>query len=352
MGRIGISYNDVTRAITTLQSLNKNTTVDNIREVMGTGSKSTIARFLREWKAKHGLSSDDHSTLPSDLLSMVNGLWTAMREKVDNQSAEHKKEIDGKMTQLQKQLNQQKQGTSDLQQKIHKLEEQHHKKTEECNSLKAALALENQEKIQMIERASNLELRHKENREENTRLHKLLKNVQENLEHYQAATQQLRQEQSLQIEKQHNEFEQQLSQLRSQLESTSTEKSNYQAQCAQLNKSIDELEAEQKTLNLQYKEMQQKYTTLKAAFEKKEKDYEQLSKTHQQQSINLESKQYAVIELQLRIKSSDEKIASLEGDLSSAKNKIYNLRHENQVILQEKANLEGQFKQLQIGVRV
>ena len=53
MARIGITYHDVTRAIATLQTLQKNPTVDHIREILGTGSKSTIARFLREWKAKH-----------------------------------------------------------------------------------------------------------------------------------------------------------------------------------------------------------------------------------------------------------------------------------------------------------
>jgi chromosome segregation ATPase len=347
MGRIGITYHEVTKAIAALQSLQKNPTVDNIREVMGTGSKSTIARFLREWKAKQGLHKDDDGALPSDLLSIVNGLWYAMQEKADHQTALHQKEMDEKMAQLQLQLNQYKQSQSEAQQKIHTLEEQSHKKTAECDALKTAFIAENQEKIQMIERASNLESRHQEGQAENTRLHQLLKHVQENLEHYQAATQQLRQEQSLFIEKQRNEFDQQLSQLRSQLEFTLTEKANYQTQWIQLNKNHEALESEQKILVLRHKEVQQQYTLLKLSFDKIEKDYEQLSKTQQQQVLNLETKHHAVIELQLKVKSSDEKIASLESDLSSANNKIHNLRHEYQFMSQEKANLEGQLKQLQ-----
>src|SRR5438552_1528065 len=115
MGRIGISYQDVAKAISTLQSLQKNPTVDHIREVMGTGSKSTIARFLREWKAKHGLHNDDGATLPSDLLSIVNSLWNAIQEKADNQAAEHQKETDEKTAQLQAQVSQIRQRESDLQ---------------------------------------------------------------------------------------------------------------------------------------------------------------------------------------------------------------------------------------------
>jgi len=41
MGRIGITYQDVAKAIPTLQGQQKNPTVDNIRELLGTGSKST-----------------------------------------------------------------------------------------------------------------------------------------------------------------------------------------------------------------------------------------------------------------------------------------------------------------------
>ncbi len=192
-----------------------------------------------------------------------------------------------------------------------------------------------------------LEARRQESNAENERLHQLLKHVQENLEHYQAATQQLRAEQSLQIEKQRNDFDQQLSQLRCQLELMVIEKSNYQAKYEQLNKNTSEFESEQKMLVLQNKETQQQYTVLKLSFDKLEKDYEQLSGMHKQQSINLENKHHAVIELHLKIKSNDEKIASLERELSSANDRVHNLRHEQQFISQEKANLEGQLKQLQ-----
>ncbi|MEO8402003.1 MAG: DNA-binding protein [Gammaproteobacteria bacterium] len=347
MARIGITYHDVTKAIATLQTLRKNPTVDHIREILGTGSKSTIARFLREWKAKHGLRNDDDGALPSDLLNIVSGLWNAMQEKAGNQTAESQKESEEKLAKLLQQLNQYKQLESDLQQKIHMLEEQLHKKSEEFDALKVEYNVENQEKVQMVERVLNLESRHQENQAENTRLHQLLKHVQENLEHYQAATQQLRQEQSLSIEKQRSEFDQQLSQLRSQLELISTEKLNYQVQCAQLNKNNESLENDNKTLALQYQEINQQFSLLKITSDKLQKDYNKLLEMHQQQSINFDSKHHAVIELQIKLKLSDEKIALLESDLSCANNKVQNLRHEHQFTSQEKANLEGQLKQLQ-----
>jgi chromosome segregation ATPase len=48
------------------------------------------------------------------------------------------------------------------------------------------------------------------------------------------------------------------------------------------------------------------------------------------------------------MQSKDEKIASLEDNVAKANDKIEALRHESQFALQEKSNLEGQLKQMQI----
>ena len=347
MGRIGITYQEVAKAISTLQSQQKNPTVDHIREILGTGSKSTIARFLREWKSKNGLQNDDDGALPSDLINLVKGLWGALQEKADNQSAESIKECDEKMVQMQQQLSGYRQSQSEASVKIHTLEEQNNSKTDEINTLKQALNAEQHEKIKITERATNLESNKEQTQAEIERLHQLLKHVQDNLEHYQMATQQLRQEQALQIEKQRSEYEQKISQLQNQIELIFAEKTNYQAQCVQLNKTHGQLEIDHKEHVLQYNEMQQQHSMLKASHEKMQKDYEQLVTTHQQQSQNLEGKHHTVIELQLKLKSEDEKITVLENELSKANDKVNALRHDHQFTAQEKANLEGQLKQFQ-----
>lgn len=347
MGRIGISYQDVAKAIPKLQGQQKNPTVDNIREILGTGSKSTIARFLREWKSQHGLQNDHDGSLPSDLLGMVKGLWDRLQEKANNQATEYQQEADTKITLMQQQLNQHKQLQTDWQLKIHGLEEQLHQQIEDNKQLKIALTSEQQEKIKVVERAAALGARCHESQAENDRLHKLLKHVQENLEHYQAATQQLRQEQSLLIEKQRSEYEQRLLQLQKQTEVITIEKFLYQTQYTQLNKAYEALETEHKTLILQHKEIQKQYGSSKIAHDRMQQDLDRLSQQHQKQSQNLDAKQLAVIELQLKLTAEDDKIASLEKALSKANDKVHALRHDYQFTLQEKANLEGQVKQLQ-----
>jgi len=120
-----------------LQGKQRNPTVDAIRETLGTGSKSTIARFLREWKAQHGLHSHDNGRLPSNLLAIVTGLWDTMCNKTDKEVTRYRQESDTKIVQLQHQLHQARQLETGLQQNIHPLEETLHQKKETIQQLEA-----------------------------------------------------------------------------------------------------------------------------------------------------------------------------------------------------------------------
>lgn len=347
MSRIGITFDEVKKAIAELQGRQRNPSVDNIREILGTGSKSTIARFLREWKAQHGLASDSDGRLPSDLLGIVNGLWDTLQHKADVQIDLYRQESETKSTQIQQQLVQARQLEASLRQNIHTMEEQLHQQNEEMQQLKARLITESHEKIKMTERAASLELRCQENHAENQRLHQLLKHVQGNLEHYQTATQKLREEQSLILEKHQHGYEQRLSQLLAQVHAVTSENATVQAQHDQLTKAHKSLIAEHKELSAQYIGLQRQQEHTNAEYEKIQYRHDELKNQKQMQASEQAAFQKTAIELQLNIKSRDEKIASLEGAIARANDKIETLRLENQFALQEKANIEGQLKQMQ-----
>lgn len=347
MSRIGITFEEVKTAIAELQGKQRNPTVDAIREILGTGSKSTIARFLREWKAQHGLHSNDNGRLPSDLLGIVNGLWDSLRNKADTEVTQYRQESDTKVVQLQQQLHQARQVEAGLQQNIHTLEESLHQKKETIQQLEARLITESQEKIKLSERLTAMELRRQEHKEENQRLHQLLKHVQENLEHYQAATQKLREEQSLLIEKQRNDYEQRLLQLLAQANAASNEKLALQAQHDQLAKAHELVGKEHATLTTQHVQIQGQYESLKIVYSKIQNNYDVLNTQNQAQMAELTALQHAIMELQFNIKSRDEKIVSLEELIVRSNDKIEILRHENQFSLQEKASLQGQLHQMQ-----
>ena len=95
MARAGILYSHVTRAATQLATAGKNPTVDSVREAMGgTGSKSTIAPMLKQWKAEHvGVMAATGVGLPADLLEAVKSVYQRLQEaaraQVDQLHAEH-----------------------------------------------------------------------------------------------------------------------------------------------------------------------------------------------------------------------------------------------------------------------
>jgi len=99
MGRAGILYSHVAQAAAQLIGAGKNPTVDSVREALGgTGSKSTIAPFLKRWKAEQqDTMAAVESGLPASLLQAVTGLYEHMQaeltRKLDQARQQHAEEL-------------------------------------------------------------------------------------------------------------------------------------------------------------------------------------------------------------------------------------------------------------------
>ena len=95
MARAGILYSQVAQAAAALAAAGTNPTVDTVRVALGgTGSKSTIAPMLKQWKAEHEGQVVAASTgLPADLLEAVRAvhqrLEAAAQVQVEQLRAAH-----------------------------------------------------------------------------------------------------------------------------------------------------------------------------------------------------------------------------------------------------------------------
>lgn len=95
MARAGILYSHVAKAAAQLAAAGKNPTVDSVREQLGgTGSKSTIAPLLKQWKMQHqGETAAAGAGLPVDLLEAVKGVYERVQadaqRQIDLARAEH-----------------------------------------------------------------------------------------------------------------------------------------------------------------------------------------------------------------------------------------------------------------------
>lgn len=94
MARAGILYSDVAKAATKLIEEGKNPTVDSVRNALGgTGSKSTIAPFLKRWKAEHqGEIAQAEAGLPPTLLAAIKGLHQHMQAEFAEQLEQAKQQ--------------------------------------------------------------------------------------------------------------------------------------------------------------------------------------------------------------------------------------------------------------------
>lgn len=347
MSRIGINYLDVTTAISKLQVQSKAITGDNIREVLGTGSKSTITQYLREWKQQQGLSIGDSASLPTELLTAVKELWSRLQTKADNTIDSYREECDTALREVQQQLNQYKTQDTEWQGRVHVLEEKLHHYGEDNKRLNTAFIAEQQEKIKAVERVESLQSRHQESEAEKERLHQLLKHVQANLEHYQTATQQLRQEQDMVMEKQRATYEQKLLQLQQRVELVMRERTFLEAHSSSLDKDYGLLIAKHTALETQTQELQKKNSEWELSCAKISQSYECVSQEFSTQGQALEVKNRELIECQFRTRLAEDNIESLQKALSAAENKIAALRDDYLFVAQEKVNLEGQVKQFQ-----
>jgi chromosome segregation ATPase len=346
MGRIGVNYQDVTQAIHTLQGQQKTPTVDNVRGVLGTGSKSTIARLLREWKAQSGIAAADEATLPPALLALTKGLWDKMRETTENQASEYRKTCDAVVLKHQQQLQETQKARAALETKQHQYEETLHQTNTAKAQLQNDLQSKETELAKTNERLAALHSTHQNSQQEITRLHDLLKHVQANLEHYQLATQKHQQEQSLLLEKQQNTYEKRVADLQQNINHLTAEKAQYQAENKQINHALNNLKNMHETLKQAYQKTQQQNEQLKTSNNNQEKALATLQNKDQQSTRELAKKNQTLATLQTKLDMSHENHQALKNELSATQDKIESLRQDCAFLSQEKANLAGQIKQL------
>lgn len=337
MGRAGVTLLDVEKAALQLQGRGKNPSVDAIRELLGTGSKSTITQHLRDWKS---VQQEAQGKLPNELLALVTGLW----ERLNNQADQRVTEIENNHTQQEQAI---KQTLFQTQKELEQLKKHNHHHEEALAESSAKnktiennrLALQ-QELAQLTERHHVTVQQLDENKKENTRLHQLANNIQSNLEHYQNSMQQLRTEQQLVNEKQQAQYQQQIQLLQQELQHARQQVQNFEGQAQQFKAQHNDLFAAQTEL----KQQNQQQTRDVALLTEQKQTAEQKIQVYKKE---LSEKSTSIIDTEKQLALFMEKSKTLEKTLQEAEDKIEALRQEKLFLTQEKAELHGALKQLE-----
>lgn len=82
MGRLGVSFTEVSAAANELVSQGRVPTVEQVRIILGTGSSSTLAKHLRQWKQNKELIRTELALeeIPPELNAVIKGLWERVRQ--------------------------------------------------------------------------------------------------------------------------------------------------------------------------------------------------------------------------------------------------------------------------------
>lgn len=328
MGRNGINYKDVADAAIKVSASNAIPTVDRIREILGTGSKSTIARYLRDWKANNGpvLNAND---LPAELITLITGLWQSLQSSAEQEILAYKQETDLKVNELDHQLVKTQKTNTEQQEQIHELKIAIQQEMEKNKALNENLINDRMEASKQQERAHSLEKSLNEHKDENKKLHMLLNNIQNNLEHYQSSMQKLQQEQSLTAERQKSQFDQELSALRSQLFASNNDSNNLKLQIERLQHQVSKYENVElcnKSLEKTLKEKEKQLNILEAK-------YVTILKQNETTNQNLDLTIKQLIEAEQKTAVAVSRFSDLEQALQEASDKIIALHHEHLILL-------------------
>ena len=336
MSRIGITYEEVTNAAKRLQERGENPTVDRVRELLGTGSNSTIARYLRDWKTDSD-KAIGNNRLPADLLTIVNGLWETIQEKAMQRILGIEQEAEQKVTAKELQLIELQKKYIEQEARIHKLEEDLNRQILENKNLNEVLAIKQFELSKLYGHSDTINKQIIDQKTENGKLHLLLNNVQKNLEHYQLSIQKLQQEQSIAIEKQKMQYEIEITQLKEKYFGETDEKNRFKLLFEQASSALEKSNHEYKTVEKNFREKEINEATLKDR-------YDRLAEQHQQISIILENKLKLLTEVEQKLKTEKKELLKTTQALQTAEDKIKKLRHEQLFLVEEKANLKGQIQ--------
>lgn len=247
MGRTGITYFDVSNAIASIQGEQKKPTVDNIRQALGTGSRSTISKYFQEWKTKNEASNTTSKGIPNELQNLIESLWEKIQSDAEQVIETHRIQTDETIKNTKNELSQTQAQNTLLTTEISALTKQLNKQTNAIEKLTENQHQAEKEKTTYIERITSLETQNIKHEAENARLHQLIKNAQNNLTHYQDAVDKQRTALQMQIEKERADSIAILNTVKNELSKITKEKSiidtKYQLLITEHKTQKDELDA-------------------------------------------------------------------------------------------------------------
>ena len=345
MGRIGVTYKDVVEAAATIRNDGENPTVDRVRQSLGTGSKSTIAPFLKRWRSEHQQDADAPQ-LPDELARAVKNIHGQIQQQADikineaqNKFDSAKKELENRIAELTAELDQTIDQNKSLEDACIKLGGQKQSLEKSLDAAHLALSKSNarceayESKIDELKLAVN-------------DLNVEKRDIRENFEHFQQATARDRQHERDHFIQLNQQLQDQLKEMNTKLGMAESTVRQHQQQIFEQSRTIEDYSDKNTDLK---KNIRAKHEKIKVLLQDIEKMKTQFMESDQQNQVYREKNGILTEELaasKTHLQSLMTMFEKAETRLNEAKQQIDALDAKNTLILQEKAEISGQLKQL------
>lgn len=346
MARIGVTYHHIAKAAEAIKSQDQEPTVDRVREHLGTGSKSTIAPLLKRWRADNK-DRADVSGLPSDLVEVVQSLHERMQQTADHRIEQARQAFEASNDELRKELAETRNTIAqltacqqDLDVQIARLAEQNSLQCKSLEDARVSLGKTELQRDQAILRTTELKESVAELKQEN-------RDIRDHFEHYQQRTAEDRQQERDQFRATNQQLHDQIQLLRSQFDQSEARAIKLLENNTQLQRNINELEQTSADLNREINRKDEHIDNLKRDIEAvltKSRKYQDKKDQLAEQTATL-ARQKAEADKESALLA--QALEAAKTELKAAREKETLLTDENKVIIQEKAVIQGQFKQLQ-----
>lgn len=153
MPRLGIDYETVKQTAVKLLSQGTAPSVQKIREMLGTGSNTTIAEHLKVWRNEYAKKTIHHlpANMPKELISAFEVLWQTAMEHAQNQLAEYKQAVESERESALQKESEAEKSVADIKVKLEEVSVKLEQEVANNQKLNVALAIANDRLIKQDE---------------------------------------------------------------------------------------------------------------------------------------------------------------------------------------------------------
>jgi len=355
MARPGITKNDVFKAATQLVGRGTDPTIEQIRGILGTGSNSTIAGFLREWRALHvkGEADSLSDVLPAEFIGLMKGLWQRLLNQSESKVTAIQQHNEQHVSSLNAELSALKLSHSLLQQQNEQLKQEKNLLISDKLALDQVVIKKDQEITSLTTYNEGLSAQITEKEYYLAELRRLHKQAQENLEHFREASREQRLFDQERHSQQLQNAESSIRQLQQELAIVTQEKLTIMHQADIMTHEKDALQKLYETTTQEYDKLENELSHLQKAQGESEHKAQFWQMEYEKGQKKIDDQNLMLLNLQKQIAILSQQLSATNEATQELKAQHKMLSHEKWEVVQERAHLMGQLKQMQemIGIK-